>query len=200
MDYFLKLYLPCYLVLYLLVTFVIPTYRTYKQTGINPITFGKQDNAHDYIGFVMKFLIALLSISVLLFALGGHFYQYAVPIQFLESESIVITGLFLIHISLIWIMIAQFQMQSSWRIGIDETHKTELRTTGFFGISRNPIFLGMLISLLGLFLILPNTLTFFTLLATYFIIQIQVRLEEAFLAQQHPDTYPSYKQRVKRFL
>ena len=31
-----------------------------KQTGINPVTFGKTDNAHDYIGFVMKVLIALL--------------------------------------------------------------------------------------------------------------------------------------------
>lgn len=148
----------------------------------------------------MKFLIVLLTLSVLLFSLGDHFYQYAVPIHFLESEPIVITGLFFIHISLIWVMMAQYQMQNSWRIGIDETHKTELRTTGIFGISRNPIFLGMIISISGLFLIVPNTLTFFTMLATYFIIQIQVRLEEAFLLQQHPDTYPSYKKRVKRFL
>lgn len=44
---FLKIYLPIYLVLYLLVAFVIPTYRTYRQTGVNPITFGKNDNAHD---------------------------------------------------------------------------------------------------------------------------------------------------------
>jgi hypothetical protein len=48
--YWLKIYLPIYLLLYLSVAFVIPTYRTYKKTGINPITFGKADNAHDYIG------------------------------------------------------------------------------------------------------------------------------------------------------
>ena len=41
----------------MLVAFVIPTYRTYKQTGINPITFGKNDNAHDYIGFIMNCLL-----------------------------------------------------------------------------------------------------------------------------------------------
>ena len=41
-------------------SFCATIYRTYKQTGINPITFGKTDNAHDYIGFVMKVLIALL--------------------------------------------------------------------------------------------------------------------------------------------
>jgi len=36
--------------------------------------------------------------------------------------------------------------------------------------------------------------------ATDFIIQVQVRLEEAFLAKQHPVDYPKYKQKVKRFL
>lgn len=200
MDPFLKIYLPFYLVLYVLVTFVIPTYRTYKQTGINPVTFSNRDNAHDYIGFVMKFLMVLLFVSVLLFAMGGTFYQYSVPVLFLENDTLKIIGLFLIHIALIWVMIAQYQMQNSWRIGIDETHKTELRTNGIFGISRNPIFLGMIISVLGLFLLVPNALTFFTTLATYFIIQVQVRLEEDFLERQHPETYPSYKQNVKRFL
>lgn len=200
MEHFLKIYLPFYLVLYVLVTFVIPTYRTYKQTGINPVTFSNRDNAHDYIGFVMKFLIALLLLSVLLFALGGTLYQYSAPVLFLENDILKITGLFLIHIALVWVIIAQYQMQNSWRIGIDETNKTELRTTGIFGISRNPIFLGMIISVLGLFLLLPNALTFFTTLATYFIIQVQVRLEEDFLERQHPETYPSYKQNVKRFL
>ena len=200
MENFLKIYLPVYLLLYLLVTFVIPTYRTYKQTGINPVTFGNRDNAHDYIGFVMKFLIVLLFIAVVLFSFGGKLYHYSVPVPYLENEYLKIIGLFLIHIALLWVMIAQYQMQNSWRIGIDEMHKTELRTNGIFGISRNPIFLGMIISVLGLFMIVPNALTFFTALATYFIIQVQVRLEEAFLAKQHPVDYPKYKQKVKRFL
>lgn len=200
MENFLKIYLPVYLLLYLLVTFVIPTYRTYKQTGINPVTFGNRDNTHDYIGFVMKFLIVLLFVAVVLFSFGGQRYHYSVPIPYLENEYLKMIGLLLIHIALLWVMIAQYQMQTSWRIGIDETHKTELRTNGIFGISRNPIFLGMIISVLGLFMIVPNALTFFTTLATYFIIQIQVRLEEAFLAKQHPVDYPKYKQKVKRFL
>ena len=64
--YWLKIYLPIYLLLYLSVAFLIPTYRTYKKTGINPITFGKADNAHDYIGLIMKILICLLFGTVLL--------------------------------------------------------------------------------------------------------------------------------------
>jgi protein-S-isoprenylcysteine O-methyltransferase Ste14 len=200
MESILKIYLPIYLLLYVLVAFVIPTYRTYKQTGINPITFGKADNAHDYIGFVMKLLIGLLFVSTLLYALGSHFYQYTSPIIFAENYYLQILGLAIIHLSLFWIMIAQFQMSTSWRIGIDEVNKTALKTLGIFGISRNPIFLGMTLSMLGMFFILPNAITFFLTVSTYFIIQIQIRLEEAFLLKQHGEDYINYSNKVRRFI
>ncbi|WP_177734625.1 methyltransferase family protein [Flavobacterium inviolabile] len=197
---FLRFYLPLYLVLYLLVSFLVPTYKTYRQTGINPVTFGKSDSAHDYIGGVMKILIGLLLAAVLLFSFGSDAYLFTSPVLFLEHSYLQLTGLVLIHVSLIWIAIAQYQMSTSWRIGIDETHKTTLRTNGLFSISRNPIFLGMIISVFGLFLILPNAITFFCTLMTYFMIQIQVRLEEVFLTQQHALEYSLYKQKVRRFL
>ena len=155
------MYLPIYLITYLLILFVLPTYRTYKQTGINPVTFGKKDNAHDYIGFVMKLLITLLFLAVLLFSFYNNLYQYTAPIAFLQNQYLLIIGLILIHISLLWIAIAQYQMSTNWRIGIDENTKTELVTKGIFSISRNPIFLGMILSVFGLFLILPNTIPFF---------------------------------------
>lgn len=196
----LKTYLPIYLVFYLLLAFVVPTYRTYKQTGINPITFGKQDNAHDYIGFLMKILIALLFISTICFSFGNSIYQYTAPILFLENEKLIYVGLIIIHLALIWIFVAQIQMSKSWRIGIDEKHKTELVTKGVFSISRNPIFLGMILTVFGIFLILPNTITFFLTLTTYFIIQIQIRLEEEFLEKQHGSSYLNYKSKTKRLL
>jgi protein-S-isoprenylcysteine O-methyltransferase Ste14 len=196
----LRIYLPIYLTLYMLVAFVIPTYRTYKSTGINPITFGKADNPHDYIGFIMKILIALLFVSVMTFAINEEWYNYLSPIKFLEKKPLVTIGLFIIHISLIWISIAQYQMSTSWRIGIDEKNKTKLVTTGIFGISRNPIFLGMIISMLGIFFILPNALTFCLVLTTYIVIHIQIRLEEEFLQKQHGEEYLRYRERTKRLI
>ena len=80
-------------------------------------------------------------------------------------------------------------MSNSWRIGIDEKNKTELVIKGVFSISRNPIFLGMIISILGLFMIVPTALSFCLLITTYFIIQIQIRLEENFLEKQHKQEY-----------
>jgi protein-S-isoprenylcysteine O-methyltransferase Ste14 len=199
-DTFLKIYLPIYILLYLVIAFVIPTYKTYKATGINPITFGKEDNAHDYIGFVMKILIGLPFVTVLFFSFGNNNYQYCSPILFLEINILKIIGLALIHISLLWIAIAQYQMSNSWRIGIDEKNKTALVTIGIFSISRNPIFLGMMISVLGIFLVLPNALSLFTAVSTYFIIQIQIRLEEVFLLREHGEEYLKYKKKVKRLL
>ncbi len=196
----LKIYLPIYLILYMLVAFVIPTYRTYKQTGINPITFGKNDNAHDYIGFIMKVLIVLLFVAVLTYSMSEKMYSYLVPISYLQTQTLTIIGLALIHIALVWITIAQFQMSNSWRIGIDEKNKTKLVTDGVFSISRNPIFLGMIISVLGLFFIVPNALTFFLTITTYIVIQIQIRLEEEFLQKQHAQDYVNYKLKTKRLI
>ena len=200
MENFLKPYLPIYLILYLFVAFILPTYKTYKKTGINPITFGKADTANNYIGFVMKLLIALLFIVVLFYSLSTTLYKYLVPINYLENKNLLMVGLVIIHFSLIWISIAQYQMSTSWRIGIDEVNKTELKTKGIFSISRNPIFLGMILSVLGIFFILPNALTFFLTLTTYLVIQIQIRLEEEFLEKQHGNDYLNYKLKTRRLL
>ncbi|MBL7693277.1 MAG: isoprenylcysteine carboxylmethyltransferase family protein [Ferruginibacter sp.] len=200
MQTFLKIYLPVYLILYMAVAFVLPTYRTWKQTGVNPVTFGKTDTAHNYIGFLMKLLIVLLFVALLIFSFNFPAYEYLLPFWYLQHQIILYSGLALIHIALLWVVIAQFQMSKSWRIGIDEENKTELVTVGLFSISRNPIFLGMILSVTGIFLIIPNVLTFFLCLFTYFVIQIQIRLEEEFLIKQHGDEYLHYKQKTRRLL
>ncbi len=148
----------------------------------------------------MKLLIALLFASVLCFSVSDNVYQYLTPIPYLQKEWLTMVGLFTIHISLVWIIIAQYQMSTSWRIGIDEKNKTELKIKGVFSFSRNPIFLGMVLSAVGLFIIIPNALTFFLTLTTYFIIQIQIRLEEEFLTWQHGENYISYKKSTRRLI
>ena len=91
-------------------------------------------------------------------------------------------------------------MKNSWRIGIDTETKTELVTIGLFSISRNPIFFGMILSLIGLFLTTPNALTSLFLILGYILIQIQIRLEEAFLIKEHGQNYLLYKQKVRRLI
>ncbi|HEX8608288.1 MAG TPA: hypothetical protein VF679_06595 [Pedobacter sp.] len=140
MSDFLKYYLPVFLIAYLLITFVIPSVRVYKQTGINPVTFGKSDNAHDYIGVIMKVLTGLVVIAVLLFSFSNEVYSYLNPFGYLQKEWLVYTGLIIVHAALVWIVIAQLHMKQSWRIGIDKKNKTSLITNGLFSISRTLFF------------------------------------------------------------
>ncbi|CAN5178924.1 isoprenylcysteine carboxylmethyltransferase family protein [soil metagenome] len=198
--FFLKIYLPLYLVAYVGLAFVLPSYRIYKQTGINPVTFGSEDNAHNYIGLQMKVFTALLAIAIGLFSFSEVAYQYLMPIPYLVLSSVFWSGFILIHLSLVWIIIAQFNLGRSWRIGIDEANPTELKQEGLYRLSRNPIFFGMIFSLLGLFLALPNLLTAICFVSAWLLIQIQVRLEEEFLLRQHGAAYLAYKTKVRRWI
>lgn len=95
---------------------------------------------------------------------------------------------------------AQAEMGESWRIGLDQEHRTPLVRAGVFRLSRNPIFLGMMLTLLGLFLVIPNALTLLAFVMGVVLIQIQVRLEEEFLTKTHGVEYEQYKRQVRRWI
>lgn len=196
----IKIYLKIYICIYFIILFVLPGIRVYKQTGVNPITFGKRDNAHDYLGFVMKVLMVSLTVIILFASFTNVQHPYLVPVTFFEKPWAIVAGMILIHLAFFWILIAEMQMSRSFRIGIDEKNKTMLVTRGVFRLSRNPVFLGMIITVWGIFLILPNLFTFTIAVLTYFTIQVQIRLEEAFLEKQHGLKYLQYKKRVRRML
>ncbi len=57
----------------------------------------------------------------------------------------------------------------------------------------------MMFTLFGLFLVIPNALTLLTLVLGVVLIQIQVRLEEEFLAKSHGAEYTEYRRRIRRW-
>ncbi len=196
----LNLYLLLFLLLSLGLTFVWTSVRVYRLTGVYPVTFSGSDSTHDYAGKLFKFLLMLLLAVLVLNVFSGQAYTYLLPFWYIEEKWIKIIGLVFLHASLPWILIAQLHMGKSWRIGIDEKNLTTLITIGVFNHSRNPIFLGMLLSLMGIFLVLPNAFTLLILAVGYVLIQIQVRLEEEYLERVHEDTYRQYQHRVRRWL
>ena len=189
-----------YLVTYFLVAFVLPTYRVWKRTGVNPVTFAGSDNAHDLIGKLFKVVMAALAAVVLINTFFPDWNVYLLPAFWLESEVVRYAGIALLLISLVWTIAAQLQMGDSWRIGIDEKKATSLVRSGIFGYSRNPIFLGMMVSLFGFLLALPNAFTLLFLVLGWALIQIQVRLEEEWLEKLHGDEYTDYKNNVRRWV
>lgn len=192
--------LVVYLIFYFGAAFVLPTYRVWKRTGVNPVTFRGADTAHDYIGKLFKIVMLVLTLTVIIYALAPSFYQYLLPIVWLENRAVQYIGLGLLLLSLVWTILAQIQMGNSWRIGIDEEKETALVQTGLFRLSRNPIFLGMQITLFGFFLAAPNALTLLILVLGFVLIQIQVRLEEEFLSKTRGENYDEYRRKVRRWL
>lgn len=137
---------------------------------------------------------------VIVYAFIPSAYQYVMPIHALERTSVRLTGFILLLVSLVWTVVAQAQMGNSWRIGIDTEERTELVQTGVFRLSRNPIFVGMIVTLWGLFLMIPNVGTLTTLLVGTILIGIQVRLEEEYLTRIQAHEYMEYRRRVRRWL
>ena len=58
----------------------------------------------------------------------------------------------------------------------------------------------MMLTLLGLFLVIPNVFTLLTFAMGVVLIQIQVRLEEEFLTKTHGDEYADNRMRVRRWV
>ena len=196
----MKVFLLIYLLIFFGLAMILPSYRVWKTTGINPYKLGKSKSAHDYIGILFRLSMLGVALVVVAFAFLPNLYEYLVPISYLSNSTLVIIGQVLLSIAVIWVLVAQVHMQKSWRIGIDEDVKTELIQTGLFKLSRNPIFLGMRVMLLGLFLVLPSAATLVILFVGDLLIQIQVRLEEEFLTRTHGKAYLAYQKQVRRWI
>ena len=189
-----------YLIVYFAAAFVLPSYRVWKRTGVNPVTFRGADTAHDYIGKLFKIVMAGLTLIVIIYAFAPNFYSFLLPIVWLENRTVQFVGISLLLVSLAWTILAQIQMGNSWRIGIDEEKQTALVRSGLFRFSRNPIFLGMIVTLAGFFLAIPNALTLLFLVLGFVLIQIQVRLEEEFLSRTRGEDYSEYRGQTRRWL
>ncbi|MFA7379098.1 MAG: isoprenylcysteine carboxylmethyltransferase family protein [Bacteroidia bacterium] len=196
----LRVVLPIYFIIYFGIAFVLKSVVVAKRIGKNPLVLPKDDSAYGLIGLYFKLTLIVMFFYVVAYALFPTWHDYFLLITQLDSLTIKYVGFGLLFISLVWTIIAQGDMKNSWRIGIDTDTKTELVTSGLFSISRNPIFSGMILSLVGLFLTTPNALTALFLILGYVLIQIQIRLEEEFLAKEHGQTYLDYKQKVRRLI
>lgn len=174
-------YLFIFLIVYFFFVFFLRSYLLWKKTGVNPLTFSKLDDAHGYNGKVFLFISLVELVVVFIYAFKNEWHQYLLPFWNLEYNYLQYVGWGLLMLSLILVWVAQSQMANSWRIGIDKKNKTELVTDGLFPISRNPIFLVIMIANVGLFLIIPNAFTLLIISLSMVSINTQIRLEEAFL-------------------
>lgn len=194
------MYLFIFFIIFFLLVFVLRSFLLWKRTKVNPLTFNKGDDAHGYNGKVFGIISLIELIIVSIYAFVPSWHKFLLPFWYLENEALVYIGWGLLISSLIFVWLAQSNMKDSWRIGIDEENKTELITNGFFSYSRNPIFLGVMIANIGLFLVLPNAFTMLIIALSTVSINTQIRLEEEFLLKEFGNKYKEYKASVRRWM
>jgi protein-S-isoprenylcysteine O-methyltransferase Ste14 len=191
-------YIMLFYVVFIVAAMVVPTLRVYRKTGLNPLVLPNNDRVDGFVGPMFKLVVAGFGVYLLLLALGstGAVGPIALGAEVVRRA----VGWALMILSLGWVVLAQVQMGMSWRVGIDTEHKTALVAAGLFRFSRNPIFLGMLVQLLGLFLLQPDAVTLVVLASAFLLISVQIRLEEAHLLQQHGEVYRTFAAKVRRWL
>ncbi|WP_294298735.1 isoprenylcysteine carboxylmethyltransferase family protein [uncultured Chryseobacterium sp.] len=197
---FTRIFIPLFFILFFLTEFLGMSAIVARKTGKNPNVFSKDDSAYSLIGKYFKLTLLFLFLYTVLFFLFPEIIYESFKINILDLFFFKLTGILLMLTGWIWVLIAQYYMKNSWRIGIDKSSPTALVTIGLFKYSRNPVFLGMMMSLTGLLFSLPNFISLVFLLVGTLLMQIQIRLEEEFLLKQHGSVYSDYKKRVRRFI
>ena len=123
------------------------------------------------------------------------------PLAPLDSRSVQVTGTVLAVAGVLVTFATQTEMGTSWRIGVQETERTALVTTGPFALVRNPIFTAMAFTGIGLALMVPNAVAVMGAVLLVVAVQMQVRVvEEPYLRRVHGAAYGAYGARTGRFL
>jgi protein-S-isoprenylcysteine O-methyltransferase Ste14 len=170
---------------------------------INPIAIGKGKNGFRKVVEICLMMGRALWVVVVL-SVALHFEEKLfLPLAnkpVLEWQFVKLIGAALLVCSLIMYILALISFGNSWRIGIDEKSPGNLVSRGIFGVTRNPIFLSLIVYASGAFLLSGRLilLVFAVLIAAG--VQYQIVQEEKFLLSRYGKAYEDYCARTGRYI
>jgi protein-S-isoprenylcysteine O-methyltransferase Ste14 len=171
---------------------VVLHHRKTGATGVVGLA-GPPGSLRWWAGVVFS-LSGLVALSAPVFELGG--LSHALWVSPLSVRA----GVALALVATVGTLAAQTNMGASWRIGVRESERTELVTTGIFAFVRNPIFSLLLVGLAGVALVSPTPIMLAALALFLVAVELQVRLvEEPYLRRVHGSSYARYCADVGRF-
>jgi protein-S-isoprenylcysteine O-methyltransferase Ste14 len=182
----------------LVMAFGLRTWLQVRRTGMSGFRgISGRRGSLAWWGGVLFPAAVLLSLAAPVLVLAGA----TPPLGPLAHPVIATAGLVLGIAGLVVVLLAQNAMGTSWRVGVDDTERTELVTTGLFRMVRNPIFTGMAAVTAGVGLMAPSLIAVLALVCMIAAVQIQVRVvEEPYLRRIHGDPYLRYATTAGRFL
>jgi protein-S-isoprenylcysteine O-methyltransferase Ste14 len=110
-----------------------------------------------------------------------------------------IIGLIIFLLGLALAVWARIYLGRNWGMPMSEKADPELVTTGPYSTVRHPIYSGIILAMMGTAVAVSvYWLVAVALVGAYFI--YSATMEERYLAEQFPDTYPRYKQSTKMLI
>jgi len=172
-----------------------------KRTGADPEVFAQSSSRLQlYMIRVFNVVRIYTLLMIVLHTLEIRFFGFFSRFDPLAALPWKVAGFGIGLAGLAVCLIAQTEMKSSWRVGIDETKDTELVTSGVFQYVRNPTYLGLFILNAGVWLIWPTIAMFIMNFLFIYTLDIQVRCEEDFLQAKFGEKYTDYLKHSKRYL
>jgi protein-S-isoprenylcysteine O-methyltransferase Ste14 len=141
-------------------------------------------------GVFVIFVILLLSLSK---------FPFFHTEQFFSNQIILSVGLIFCALGLGFAVWARRHLGNNWNgePSIQEHH--ELVTSGPYHYVRHPIYSGMLLALTGSTL-LGSLVWLITLIASFAILIMRIKIEEDFMIKIFPDQYSEYKKHTKALI
>ena len=151
------------------------------------------------LGFIYLTVLTILYVWIPELAMDFVYFKFSLDSSMLEVLMILGAGLTLLG-TLIFLT-AFFHLGSSIRLLIpEESEKTQLMTDGWYAHSRNPLYLGLHVAMIGWVFIFPSLLTVLALVVFLLNQHFRILQEEKFLEDEFGEEYQEYKKRVRRYL
>ncbi|MGV0814556.1 isoprenylcysteine carboxylmethyltransferase family protein [Mycolicibacterium boenickei] len=181
------------LTLILFLVMVLTRVAMLRRRGIHAFHFGNLDKK--------DFLIPPFALFYFYTIFGAAFHWPLVSTRTFYSSGIAAwVGIALCLAGVVFVLLSLISFGQSFRVGIDVDAPDKLVTTGVFAISRNPIYVGFFLVLVGQFLVFPNWIPLAYLVAGTWLFHRQVLREESFLREHYGQEYTDYCSAVRRYL
>jgi protein-S-isoprenylcysteine O-methyltransferase Ste14 len=196
MDIFqiILLFNLCIAVGYFIVSMII-----LKLLGINPL--GKKVKTKNIFGIISIIISTLILFFLwIMYILNSNIYLSFLSIDLLtESLYVKWIAVSIMTVSTVIEIISGLSLGKSGRIH-SPTEKTKLIITGIYGITRNPIVLGMFLYGLSILLLNPNLLSFAMIVLLVYGYNYKVDTEAKKLEEMFEDEWNVYCKNVSKYL
>ncbi len=164
-----------------------------RRTGTRAMHFGDLDKT--------DFLIPPLALFYFYTIFAAAFdWPLVSSHKFFRSTAVAWLGVGLCLGGVLVLVLSIVSFGNSFRVGIDVDQPGRLVTTGIFAVSRNPIYVGFFLFLVGELLVFPNWVLLAYLAGGTWLFHRQVLREEEFMRQRYGQEYVEYCGRVRRYV